>query len=613
MLRRYFGVFALGLALSAAALGQNTATFGAITTAGAGCGSSNCVYYQLPTGTPWVVVTLSGSWTGTVNFVIVSAPNANYFNLNAIPWTTIASETGTGTWSLSTSGALFVLVQASALASGTVQVNMTASQNGAPMTNPVFPGGITATGLTAPGGGSASTCWTSNGGTGACAGVSFPTSTLFLGTNVSGSPVAATPANLASFLGGLPGCATTNFAYTPASGDCQSISGSGGMVYPGAGVAISTGSAWGASLPLAGAGVAIPTGPATSVSGDVVTFTGTAGQHADSGVLLGSLAPLASPTFSGTVTMPDGGTLTSTGWNPTGKLTTAASTTSAAMFNIPIGTAPTSPVNGDIWGVPYTAGFTGLYWRNSAGGNVEIAGVNFSNYFTYAQQWRSGGNAFYAAQGANGYVVGFNGNIFTGGTGASTVPYMICGNGATAVTTWSTSGTWFGCNAASGFAGNFLDFHVNGGASVFAVNSAGAVAAAGGLGVQVHGFGLDDSEDTATAYTSSQVIARWKMPAAGTIPATGSGTYNAVTGALNCELQTAATASTTFTLLYSATLGGTFTSFGTVVFGAGTKTAPTITITSAQSVASGGVVEIQAPATADTTAMGIICGVPYVY
>lgn len=39
-----------------------------------------------------------------------------------------------------------------------------------------------------------------------------------------------------------------------------------------------------------GAGAAIPTGPATSVSGDIVSFTGTAGQHADSGVAVTAIA-----------------------------------------------------------------------------------------------------------------------------------------------------------------------------------------------------------------------------------------------------------------------------------------------------------------------------------
>src|SRR5579871_2893071 len=55
------------------------------------------------------------------------------------------------------------------------------------------------------------------------------------------------------------------------------------------------------SKAMAGSGSAIVTGPASSTSGDVVTYTGTGGQTSDSGTLLSSLAPLASPTFTGTV------------------------------------------------------------------------------------------------------------------------------------------------------------------------------------------------------------------------------------------------------------------------------------------------------------------------
>jgi hypothetical protein len=55
---------------------------------------------------------------------------------------------------------------------------------------------------------------------------------------------------------------------------------------------------------LSGTGTGLTTGPTTSVSGDVVTFTGVVGQVADSGTLLTALAPKASPTFTGSVTLP---------------------------------------------------------------------------------------------------------------------------------------------------------------------------------------------------------------------------------------------------------------------------------------------------------------------
>lgn len=59
-----------------------------------------------------------------------------------------------------------------------------------------------------------------------------------------------------------------------------------------------------------------------------------------------------------------------------GRLVTAASTTSAAGLNIPSGTAPTTPVSGDVW---YTG--TYLFFRNSAGtrGFVQAASTITAN------------------------------------------------------------------------------------------------------------------------------------------------------------------------------------------------------------------------------------------
>jgi hypothetical protein len=62
------------------------------------------------------------------------------------------------------------------------------------------------------------------------------------------------------------------------------------------------GYAYNATKVMAGAGAAIPTGPTSSASGDVVTYTGSAGQTQDSGTALTALATLASPTFTGNTT-----------------------------------------------------------------------------------------------------------------------------------------------------------------------------------------------------------------------------------------------------------------------------------------------------------------------
>src|SRR5208337_730315 len=74
---------------------------------------------------------------------------------------------------------------------------------------------------------------------------------------------------------------------------------------------------------------------------------------------------------------------------------------------------------------------------------------------------------------------------FTGvpfaGTGTTSVPGVYINQGASAPTTWNTGGTELGINTASGFVGNLLDFHINGGASVFSVEYDGDVFAAGAV------------------------------------------------------------------------------------------------------------------------------------
>ena len=68
------------------------------------------------------------------------------------------------------------------------------------------------------------------------------------------------------------------------------------------------------------------------------------------------------------------------------------------------------------------------------------------------------------------------GTLFTGGTGTTNFPqYLAQSSAATAASNWSTSGTYLGVNADSGFAGNFIDFRTNGGGSLFSVSAFGGI------------------------------------------------------------------------------------------------------------------------------------------
>lgn len=73
----------------------------------------------------------------------------------------------------------------------------------------------------------------------------------------------------------------------------------------------------------------------------------------------------------------------------------------------------------------------------------------------------------------------FSGAPFTGGSGTTTFPLVYLNSGA-APSSWATSGTIFGINAPSGFAGNLVDYHLNGGGSLWLVSSGGATNQAGG-------------------------------------------------------------------------------------------------------------------------------------
>jgi hypothetical protein len=74
------------------------------------------------------------------------------------------------------------------------------------------------------------------------------------------------------------------------------------------------------------------------------------------------------------------------------------------------------------------------------------------------------------------------GSLYAAGTGTTTFPqFLQQPTAATAVTTWSTAGTWYGVNATTGFTGNFIDLHVNGGTTVFGVDYLGKITASGGI------------------------------------------------------------------------------------------------------------------------------------
>lgn len=125
--------------------------------------------------------------------------------------------------------------------------------------------------------------------------------------------------------------------------------------------------------------------------------------------------------------------------------------------------------------------FSGV--TGTAGSLVLSVGPSFTGTTTLATtdvtaELASSGNG-----NANAPALVMSGNLFTGGTGTTTVPFFgIEPNSPTAVTNWSTSGTIFGMDigqvSAAPFAGNIFDIRNNGTnsptpASIFKVDASG--------------------------------------------------------------------------------------------------------------------------------------------
>lgn len=126
-------LFALLVALTAATLPvavcQNLSTSGSITVQAAACltgSGSGYVYYLLPSNASSVAVALSGTWSGTVQFVGSVDGNA-WGTLSATPiagGSAVTSATANGIWSLAMAGLKYVCAYASTYSSGTVAVAM---------------------------------------------------------------------------------------------------------------------------------------------------------------------------------------------------------------------------------------------------------------------------------------------------------------------------------------------------------------------------------------------------------------------------------------------------------------------------------------------------------
>jgi hypothetical protein len=207
-------------------------------------------------------------------------------------------------------------------------------------------------------------------------------------------------------------------------------------------------------------------GPGASVtSGDVTSFNGTGGLIIqDSGTAAANLVTAASNYSGNLVTGTNGAKTTSdSGIAPATVMTCASAGTSGDVVQFA--------------GANRTCSDAGFLASN-------VPQINIANTFA-AHQSFSAILSDSANAGSSSPSILFTGTTFSG-TGTTSTPLFSIGSGG-AASSWSTAGTYQGFNAASGFTGNFLDFHVNGGASVASLNYQGnlAVAAVNDSGLTV--------------------------------------------------------------------------------------------------------------------------------
>jgi hypothetical protein len=114
------------------------------------------------------------------------------------------------------------------------------------------------------------------------------------------------------------------------------------------------------------------------------------------------------------------------------------------------------------WATPSAGapgGSSGQLQFNNGGafGGVSTSSIDGSGNMTFSGRWIQSRDG-----AADAPPLALTGTWFTGGTATTTKPQFLIEPAGTTSTAWSTSGTGFGVNAASGFTGNLLDLQVNG-------------------------------------------------------------------------------------------------------------------------------------------------------
>lgn len=199
--------------------------------------------------------------------------------------------------------------------------------------------------------------------------------------------------------------------------------------------------------------------------------------------------------------------------------------------------ATTWSTSGTFHGVNAASGFTGNFLDFHINGGNSLFLINSNgSIVSSGNNTFAGTNVFSNAGAASTAIIRTSGAVYAAGTGTTNFPqYLAQTNGATAATTWSTAGTYFGVNADSGFAGNFFDFYVNGGTSVFSLAGNGNLSVSGNLNISksptASGSALVNSGTLFTGGTGTTTLPMYRMQSGAATAATTwstSGTYQGI-------------------------------------------------------------------------------------
>lgn len=189
-------------------------------------------------------------------------------------------------------------------------------------------------------------------------------------------------------------------------------------------------------------------------------------------------------------------------------------------FNTTGASAPTTmSTAGTYFGVNAASGFIGRFFEMFVNG-VSKFYVDSTGAFNITGTGGFSGNAISAAGAftasnkitssyagaASTAVFSATGALLTGGTGTTNFPQYLAQHTGTAVTTWSTAGTYFGVNADSGFTGNYIDLRLNGGSTLCTVNYQGNLTLAGSITLSANNIITDTTTGTKIGTATSQKL-----------------------------------------------------------------------------------------------------------